>query len=218
MRARALIWLSAMRCHVLDFTLTVLLLELTPGPNMAYLATLTLDRGRPAGLLATAGVAAGLSVHAIVAAFGLGVLISLAPLSYDLLRWTGVAYLLYLAWETWQSDENTPSDIATMASTSLFWRGFFSNVFNPKSIMFFVSVVPGFIHNDPGGPDLLFQAARLGAIYIAIATSIHLGIVLLAAQLRPLLTAGVHRGSVRRILALALVLVAVWLAWSTRRT
>src|SRR6476620_6736819 len=62
-------------CNVLEFILTVLLLELTPGPNMAYLATLTLDRGRWAGLLATAGVAAGLSVHAVVAAFGLGVLI-----------------------------------------------------------------------------------------------------------------------------------------------
>src|SRR6476469_8357027 len=89
-------------CHVLEFILTVLLLELTPGPNMAYLATLSLDRGRRAGLLATVGVAAGLSVHAIVAALGLGVLISQLPLAYELLRWIGVAYLLYLAWETWR--------------------------------------------------------------------------------------------------------------------
>ncbi|MEY9278871.1 hypothetical protein [Bradyrhizobium yuanmingense] len=56
---------------MIEFILTVLLLELTPGPNMACLATLTLDRGRPAGLPATAGVAADLSVQAIVAAFGL---------------------------------------------------------------------------------------------------------------------------------------------------
>ncbi len=206
------------RCHVLEFILTVLLLELTPGPNMAYLATLTLDRGRCAGLLATAGVAAGLSVHAVVAAFGLGVLISQAPLIYDLLRWTGVAYLLYLAWETWQSNGKAASGITTAASSSLFWRGFFSNVFNPKSIMFFISVVPGFIQYDPGGSGLLFQAARLGAIYIAIATSIHASIVLLAGQLRSLLIAGAHQKSIRRILSLALVLVAAWLAWSTRRT
>ncbi len=196
--------------------LTVLLLELTPGPNMAYLATLTLDRGRRAGLLATAGVAAGLSVHAIVAAFGLGVLISQAPLIYDLLRWTGVAYLLYLAWETWQSNGKTTSDVVA-ASSSLFWRGFFSNVFNPKSILFFISVVPGFIH-DPGGSGLLLQAARLGAIYIAIATFIHASIVLFAGQLRSLLIARAHQTSIRRILSVALVLVAAWLAWSTRRT
>jgi threonine/homoserine/homoserine lactone efflux protein len=62
-----------------EFILAVLLLELTPGPNMAYLAALTLDRGRIAGLLAVVGVAAGLSVHGIVAALGLGALISNAP-------------------------------------------------------------------------------------------------------------------------------------------
>src|SRR3954470_23434440 len=103
---------------------------------MAYLAALTLDRGRAAGLLAVAGVAAGLSVHAVVAAFGLGALISKAPSVYEVLRWTGVAYILFLAWEGWQPDrENSPAD-ARPPSGSLFWRGFFSNVFNPKSILF----------------------------------------------------------------------------------
>jgi threonine/homoserine/homoserine lactone efflux protein len=201
---------------VLEFILTVLLLELTPGPNMAYLATLTLDRGRRAGLLATAGVAAGLSVHAIVAALGLGVLVSRAPLIYDLLRWTGVAYLLYLAWETWQSNGKAQSDMAAAASSSLFWRGFFSNVFNPKSILFFISVVPGFIQYDSSGSGLLVQAARLGVVYIAIATTIHASIVLLAGRLRGLLIAGSRQKSVRRVLSFSLVLVAAWDAWSTR--
>jgi threonine/homoserine/homoserine lactone efflux protein len=202
---------------VLEFILTVLLLELTPGPNMAYLATLALDRGRRAGLLATVGVAAGLSVHAVVAALGLGVLISKAPLVYDLLRWIGVGYLLYLAWETWQSSAKEHPDVAVAASSSLFWRGFFSNLFNPKSILFFISVVPGFIQYESSKAGLLFQAARLGAVYVAIATAIHASIVLLASQLRPLLIAGAYQRSVRRILSLALVLVAAWLAWSTRR-
>jgi threonine/homoserine/homoserine lactone efflux protein len=217
MGARAFICLRLNWCHVLEFILTVLLLELTPGPNMAYLATLTLDRGRRAGLLATAGVAAGLSVHAIVAAFGLGVLISQSPLVYGLLRWAGVLYLLYLSWETWRSNANADREIAVAATRSLFWRGLFSNVFNPKSILFFISVVPGFIQYEPSGSGLLAQAARLGAIYIVIATTIHASIVLLASQLRPLLIAGSRQKSVRRILSFALVLVAAWLAWSTRR-
>jgi threonine/homoserine/homoserine lactone efflux protein len=201
---------------VLEFILTVLLLELTPGPNMAYLATLSLDRGRRAGLLATVGVAAGLSVHAIIAALGLGVLISQLPLAYELLRWMGVAYLLYLAWETWRSNDKEPG-IEVAASSSLFWRGFLSNVFNPKSVLFFISVVPGFIRYDSSGSGLLLQATRLGAIYVAIATTIHASIVLLASQLRPLLIAGTHKKTIRRILAFALVLVAAWLGWSTRR-
>lgn len=202
---------------MLEFVLTVLVLELTPGPNMAYLAALALDRGRRAGLLATAGVAAGLSIHAVVAALGLGVLISQSSLLYDLLRWTGVAYLLYLAWETWQSDAKERAELAASASASLFWRGFFSNVFNPKSVLFFVSVVPGFIQYDPGGAGLLAQAARLGAIYVAIATVIHASIVLLASQLKAFLIADLYRKPVRRILAITLALVAAWLAWTTRR-
>jgi threonine/homoserine/homoserine lactone efflux protein len=202
---------------VLEFVLIVLVLELTPGPNMAYLATLALDRGRQAGLLATAGVAAGLTVHAIVAAFGLGVLISQSPLLYGVLRWTGVAYLLYLAWETWQSNAREQAELAASAPASLFWRGFFSNVFNPKSILFFIAVVPGFIQYDPRGAGLLAQAAALGAIYIAIATAIHASIVLFASQLSALLIGGSHRKPVRRILAVTLMLVAAWLAWTTRR-
>ncbi len=83
---------------------------------------------------------------------------------------------------------------------------------------FILTIVPGFIQHDSGGSGLLFQAARLGTIYIAIATSIHASIVLLAGQLRSLLIAGSCQKSVRRILSLALVLVGVWLVWSTRRT
>jgi threonine/homoserine/homoserine lactone efflux protein len=201
-----------------EFILAVLLLELTPGPNMAYLATLTLDRGRAAGLLAVVGVAAGLSVHAVVATLGLGALISQAPSFYEVLRWTGVAYILFLAWEGWQPDRENSPGYAGAASGSLFWRGFFSNVFNPKSIMFFVSVVPGFVRYEPGDRSLPVQIALFGIIYVAIATVIHASIVMLASQLRPWLMTGSRQNAIRRILSLALVLVAAWLAWTTRRT
>jgi len=176
-----------------------------------------LDRGRTAGLLATAGVAAGLSVHAIVAAFGLGALISQAPLIYEMLRRIGVAYLLYLARETWRAEDREGLDLASATSSSSFWRGFFSNVFNPKSIVFFVSVVPGFVHYESSASSLLVQIARLGAVYVAIATAIHTSIVLLAGRLWPFLMSGSRKKSVRRVLSFALVLVAAWLAWTTRR-
>jgi threonine/homoserine/homoserine lactone efflux protein len=185
---------------------------------MAYLATLTLDRGRAAGLLATTGVAAGLSVHAVVAAFGLGALISKAPIIYDLLRWTGIAYILFLAWEAWQSGKKDYAHVAGVVSGSLFWRGVFSNVFNPKSIIFFVSVVPGFVRYDSSDSSLLVQLARLGAVYVAIASTIHASIVLLAGQLRLWLITGSHKKAIRRILSFALLMVAAWLVWTTRRT
>src|ERR1043165_1033597 len=89
------------------FLLAALLLELTPGPNMTYLATLALSRGRTAGFVATLGVACGLAVHAIVAGLGMGVLIQQHRLLYEVLRWIGVGYLLFLAWEGWRTKNET---------------------------------------------------------------------------------------------------------------
>ena len=133
------------------FLLAVLVLELTPGPNMAYLATLALSRGRAAGLIATAGIAFGLAVHAAVAGLGAGVLIQQYPLLYDVLRWIGVGYLLYLAWEGWRTEKETSPERAdlTIMAGPLFLRGFLSNVFNPKSVLFFVSVLPRSSERSP---------------------------------------------------------------------
>lgn len=201
------------------FLLAVFLLELTPGPNMAYLATLALSRGRAAGLIATTGVAFGLAVHAVVAGLGAGELIQLYPLIYEVLRWIGVGYLLYLAWEGWRTEKETSPeriDSATVAG-SLFRRGFLSNVFNPKSILFFVSVLPTFTTTGPGAPPLMTQMAVFGSLYVAIATAVHATIVILAAQLRPWLVGGPRQQIVRRILSVILAVVAIWLAWATRR-
>src|SRR5439155_15963889 len=141
------------------------------------------------------------------------------PLLYEVLRWIGVGYLLYLAWEGWRTErEISPErvDIAIMAG-ALFLRGFLSNVFNPKSILFFVSVLPTFVGTGPGAPSLLIQMAVFGILYVGIATAVHGTIVILAAQLRPWLVEGPRQQTVRRILSVALALVAIWLAWTTRR-
>jgi threonine/homoserine/homoserine lactone efflux protein len=204
---------------MVEFILAVFFLELTPGPNMAYLVTLALARGRAAGLYATLGVALGLSVHAVVTVFGAGTLIQHYPWLYEILRWTGAAYLLFLAWEGWRPEKEVSPGRADLLSTAgpLFLRGFLSNVFNPKSILFFVSVVPTFIRSAPGDPALPLQMTVFGSIYVGIATAIHAAIVMLAAELRPWLVEGPRHTLVRRILSVALALVAVWLIWTTRR-
>jgi threonine/homoserine/homoserine lactone efflux protein len=200
------------------FILAVLLVELTPGPNMAYLATLALARGRAAGLMATLGVALGLSVHAVVTSFGAGELLLLYPWLYEILRWTGIGYFFFLAWDGWRTSENSPSRAELEpARGSLFLRGFLANVFNPKSLLFFVSVVPTFVGLAPGQPNYVAQMALFGAVYVGIATAVHATIVMLAAQVSPWLREGTHRNLVQRVLAVALVLVAVWLIFATRR-
>jgi threonine/homoserine/homoserine lactone efflux protein len=204
---------------VSEFVVAALLLELTPGPNMAYLATLSLARGRFPGFVATAGVAFGLSVHAILATPGAGVLIQQFAFIYEVLRWIGVAYLLFLAWEGWQTQAETSPGRADFRATvgPLFWRGFLSNVFNPKSIIFFVSVVPRFVEVEPEALAIPIQMIVLGSLYVGIATMMHATVVMMAAQLKPWLVDGRRRDITRRALSVALALVAVWLAWTTRR-
>src|SRR6185312_7723238 len=160
---------------MVEFVLAALLLELTPGPNMAYLATLAVARGRTAGLYATLGVALGLSVHALVTVFGAGALIQHYPWLYETLRWVGVAYLFYLSWEGWQAEKDDLPERPSLHSAAgpLILRGFFSNLFNPKSILFFVSVVPSFVRSSPSDATLPFQMISLGLVYVGVATAIH---------------------------------------------
>lgn len=201
---------------LLEFLVAVLVIEVTPGPNLGYLAALSATRGRGAGLAATAGVALGLSTHAVAAAFGVGALIAANAWAYELLRWAGVAFLAWLAYEGWVGErETSPADASLRdGRAGLFWRGFWSNVLNPKSALFFVAVVPRFL--DPGhhgAPRL----ALLGAVYVGVATAVHAGVVLLAATLRPFLADGGRQRLVRKGLSVVLLLLAAWLAWGTRR-
>jgi protocatechuate 4,5-dioxygenase alpha subunit len=203
---------------MVEFVLAVLLLELTPGPNMAYLGALAVARGRATGLYATLGVALGLSVHALVTAFGAGALIQHYPWLYEILRWTGVTYLLYLSWEGWQTQpDHGPERLSLLSNAGpLLLRGFLSNVFNPKSILFFVSVVPSFVRSGPGDATLSLQMTSLGIVYVGVATAVHASIVILAGELGPWLVQGPRQRMVRRSLSIALALVAFWLMWTNK--
>jgi threonine/homoserine/homoserine lactone efflux protein len=198
-----------------QFLITVLLLEITPGPNLGYLTALSATRGRRAGLAATAGVACGLAVHALAAAYGVSAVIARSTVAYELLRWAGVGFLAWLAWETWQGErETSPAAVRGDPARGLFWRGFWTNVFSPKSALFFIAVVPRFLDAEQPGTR---QLALLGAIYVAVATAVHAGVVVLAARAEPWLAAGGRQAWLRRGLAVVLLAIAVWLAWDTQR-
>jgi threonine/homoserine/homoserine lactone efflux protein len=193
------------------FALAALLIELTPGPNMTYLAIVSVSDGWRAGFATVAGVALGLATIGLIAALGVAALIQSSDTLYEMLRWAGVAYLLWLAWEGWRGEaarEEVPTD------ASYFLRGLVTNLLNPKAAVFYVAVLPKFV--DASLP-LLAQTLTLSAVYVTIATLIHALIVLLAGSLEPLLTDPAREQKVRRALSLLLALVALWFAWSTAR-
>jgi len=95
--------MSASLAPLLAFALTVFVIELTPGPNMAWLAVLSADRGRRAGFAAVLGVMTGLALLGLLAALGFSALIARTPWLFEVLRYGGTLFLLWLAFEGWQS-------------------------------------------------------------------------------------------------------------------
>jgi threonine/homoserine/homoserine lactone efflux protein len=201
---------------LLAFALTALIIEITPGPNMTYLAALSLSSGMRTGFAAVAGIAIGLATYGIVAALGLAAVIDGSLLLYGILRWGGVAYLLWLAWEAWSSERETSADTVDDPDDEpwiAFRRGLITNLLNPKAAVFYVAVLPEFIR--PGAGSVMSQTLALSAIYVTIATAIHAGIVALAGSLQSMVAASNSRRMVRRLLALALVGIAIWFALTT---
>jgi len=202
---------------LLAFALTCAIVEITPGPNMAWLAALSLSRGWRVGLAAVAGVALGLSAYGIAAALGVAAAIENSAFLYETLRWGGVAYLLWLAWDAW----STAGDIAPDRHStdherrSAFRRGLITNLLNPKAAVFYVAVLPEFV--TPQTASILAQTLTLSAVYVVIASAIHALIVISASRLRSLVDDPARLRTVRRALAVALAGVAIWLAWSTAR-
>ncbi len=197
--------LPAAQIDWLGFIAAVAILEATPGVNMAWLAGLSLTKGRRAGLAATAGIAIGLMLNAMLAAAGLIEVMRSHPELQVWLRWAGAALMLVLAWRTWtdKSTRPTPHD-----QRNGFAAGLLLNMVNPKAFVFFVVVVPPFL---TGGALALNQAFALGLTSVVLATAVHLIIVLSAARAHPWLSDPARTRVVRQVMAVVMVGVAVWL-------
>jgi threonine/homoserine/homoserine lactone efflux protein len=198
---------------VASFLLTSFLIEMTPGPNMTYLALVSASDGRRAGFATVAGIALGLAVIGLIAAFGVAELIQASHLLYDFLRWAGVLFLLYLAWDGWRSGGDSPADGGTTEGR-YFFRGLVTNLLNPKAGIFYVAVLPTFM--DVSAPPM-GQAMTLTGIYVGVATLVHLVIVAIAGTLEPVLNDPRREQIARRVLSALLAMVAIWFAWSTAR-
>ena len=195
---------------ITEFALLSLLVEVTPGPNMAYLALVAATEGRAKGYAAVLGVALGLGLMGLLAALGLATLVTAQPALFQGLKWAGFFYLLWLAWQGWAAAGEAVGHAAIGSSAAQFFRrGLVTNLLNPKAALFYVTMLPGFI--DPSTP-VMPQSLMLSAVYVAIATGVHAGLVTLAGAVQGLVAESGQGRRVRRVQALALVAVAGWMA------
>jgi threonine/homoserine/homoserine lactone efflux protein len=165
-----------------------LLLNITPGVDMALVVRCSAAQGFKAGAAAALGVSAGCGVHITAAALGVSAVLAGSPTAFALLRWIGAAYLVWLGLGLLRSASPTASAAtdgvpaqALHALRRLFWQGFLTNVLNPKVALFFLAFVPQFITADAARPALAF--VLLGGVFVVNSTLVNLLIAAGAAAL-----------------------------------
>ncbi|MCZ8370758.1 MAG: LysE family translocator [Porphyrobacter sp.] len=193
---------------LVGFALAVLIVELTPGPNMAWLVALTLSEGRRAGLGAVAGVTAGLSANAVLSVLAASMILETEGPLGRAVSVAAAAMMTWLAWDAWRGSgeiARTPGAVGGSGKHAL--AGFALNLFNPKAALFLIAVMPQFVAD---GRPTVAQGFAFGATSVIIATAIHLTLVLGAERARAGLMAEARARMVRRVLAVAMLGVAAW--------
>jgi threonine/homoserine/homoserine lactone efflux protein len=186
------------------FVLAGLLLNITPGVDMALVVRSSAAQGWRAGAAAVLGIGAGCWVHIAAAALGLSAMLASSPAAFTLLRWVGALYLVWLglnllrgrAADAAPAPAGAAASPAAAALRRLFSQGFLTNVLNPKVALFFLAFVPQFIAADAAHPALAFVV--LGSVFVVNATLVNLLIAAAVAALRARLLHGATRPRLAR--------------------
>ena len=169
------------------------LLNLTPGPDVLYIVSHALKSGWKTGAVAALGITAGCFVHIATAALGVSALLATSQTAFVVLKWLGVAYLVYVGVIMWRASlagqKKNPDLIADLASSasagslksfkSVFIKGFWTNALNPKVALFFLAFLPQFI--VPGAEHKTAAFLLLGLIFNFNSLWVGLGYAALAA-------------------------------------
>lgn len=179
--------------HLLLFIAAGWLLNLTPGPDVFYIATHALRSGVRAGIVAGLGITAGCFVHVAAAALGVGALLATSATAFSVLKWVGAAYLVWMGVRMLRARPGgglaavaraagAPAGAAAPDAAPLrkvFLGGFWTNVLNPKVALFFLAFVPQFI--APGAENKALAFVLLGTLFNLNAIPVNVGWALGAA-------------------------------------
>lgn len=155
------------------FVAAGLLLNLTPGADLLYVASHTATGGRRAGLLAALGIGAGCLLHVTLAALGLSALLATSDLAFAVLKWAGAAYLVWMGVGLLRAGPAAQAAAAgAQPARGVFWRGVLTNALNPKVALFFLAFLPQFI--EPQAPHRALAFALLGLVFTVNGTLVTL--------------------------------------------
>lgn len=147
---------------LITFFSACIVLYLIPGADMMFTIASGAAGGPRAGIAAAAGISTGVLTQVVLAAAGLGALVTASPLAYDAIRYAGAAYLLFLAWQMWRAPADLPEQTGAARIRRAFVRGYVTNMLNPKVLLFVLAFLPQF--TDPDLGPVWLQILWLGAI------------------------------------------------------
>ena len=152
----------------LEFLITSLIVVLIPGTGVVYTVSTGLVQGRKASVYAALGCTAGIVPHLLATILGLAAVMHTSALAFQVLKYAGVAYLLYVAYATWRDKAAFAVDgsMAKTSATGLVTKAFLLNILNPKLTIFFLAFLPQFV--QPTGPEPLVQMLLLSAVFMAM--------------------------------------------------
>ena len=155
------------------FVIAVFLLNVTPGPDTAYIVGRSVAQGRGAGLMSALGISTGCCVHSLACAFGLTALLAASATAFTVIKFVGALYLMYLGVRliftkpaAAEAAGVTRAAGAPKSLRQLFLQGFWTNVLNPKVVLFFVSFFPQFVTTGSDHKALAFLT--LGAVFVVM--------------------------------------------------
>lgn len=159
--------------HFETFLLTGILLNITPGNDTIFILTKSIGQGKKAGIMSVLGIATGSIVHTLLAAFGLSVVIAKSILVFNIVKYTGAAYIIYTGYKmlTDKSSLNTNLEVKNeeINYLKIYRDGVITNVLNPKVALFFIAFLPQFI--DSKGENTILSFITLGITFTTTGTA-----------------------------------------------
>lgn len=159
----------------LTFLLAALMLNIAPGPDMLYVIGRSVGQGRKAGIVSSLGVFVGCWIHILAAAFGIAALLHSSPMAFNVVRYAGATYLIYLGIKMIAQKSNLASQqLKPESLASIFRQGAVTNMLNPKVAIFFLAFLPQFINAQRG--SVVLQIIFLGLIFNVGGTLVNLAV------------------------------------------
>ena len=168
----------------LEFLVTSLIVVVSPGTGVLYTLATGLSRGARASVVAAFGCTVGIVPHMAAAIMGLAALLHTSALAFQILKYLGVAYLLYMAWNTLREHGalKVEKDVGSRSAARVTVTAILINILNPKLSIFFLAFLPQFVSADEAHP--LARMLQLSAVFMLMTFVVFVGYGLFAAAVR----------------------------------